>query len=376
MIYLDHAASTPVLPEALTLLSESYAQDFANPSAAHRLGKDLAKKLSGARESLKSMLGSATTDQLIFCSSATEANNLLISGLDLKAGEILLYSEADHPSLNGPVKCLPCERVALPLDHGTISPQKLACLINERVKLVLISQVNNHSGNIQDIEALSRLIKTQAPKAHIHVDASQSFTKIDIDLKKWNIDSLALSSHKMGGPRGVAALWLKKGVKLKATWEGGGQEFALRPSTEALPLILSFVEASRIALSRKEESAKHLSTLAAHLENLLKESIPGLLFPFENSLRSSSIITFVIPGISSDILLRLMEEKNIFVSSSSACSSKIKGHSSVFEALGIPSHFHKNVLRISLAPSSTKVEIESFVSTLGTILRDLSFLKK
>lgn len=376
MIYLDHAASTPVLPEALTLLSESYAQDFANPSAAHRLGKDLAKKLSLARESLKSLLGSTAADQLLFCSSATEANNLLISGLSLGVDDVLLYSEADHPSLSGPVKSLPCERVSLPLEQGTISTQKLACLINERVKLVLISQVNNHSGNIQDIETLSRLIKKQAPKAHIHVDASQSFTKVNVDLKKWDIDSLALSSHKMGGPRGIAALWLKKGVKIKPSWEGGGQEFSLRPSTEALPLILSFVEASKVALNKKEESIVHLNALAFQLENTLKETIPGLLFPFENTLRSPSIMTFVIPGISSDILLRLLEEKNIFVSSSSACSSKIKGHSSVFEALGIPSHFHKNVLRVSLAPSTTKVEIENFVSTLGTILRDLSFLKK
>ena len=375
MIYLDHAASTPVLPEALKLLSDSYSQDFANPSAAHRLGKELGKKLSGARDTLKAILGAQPSDQLVFCSSATEANNLIVRGLNLRGGAVLC-SEADHPSLIGPVHSLGAQIVALPLEAGQINTEKLSDVLNENVSLVLLSQVNNHSGNVQNIEKLSSLIKEKAPKAHIHVDASQSFTKLPIDLKKWSIDSLALSAHKMGGPRGIAGLWLKKGVNLKPLFVGGGQEMNLRPSTEALPLILSFVEASKVASLKCSESFLIANESSALLKAMLKESIPGLQFPFEKVECSPYITTFIVPGISSDILLRLLEEKDVFVSSSSACSSKIKGHSSVFEALGIPNQFHKNVLRLSFSSSIKKEEIESFVSIFSSILSELKFLKK
>lgn len=375
MIYLDHAASTPVLPEALKLLSDSYAQDFANPSAAHRLGRDLGKKLASARENLKALLGSSSQDQLIFCSSATEANNLIVKGLNLRDGAVLC-SEADHPSLIGPVHALGADIVSLPLDSGRITVEKIEPLLTEKVRLVLLSHVNNHSGNIQDIKKISSLIKEKSPRVHIHVDGSQSFTKFPIDLKKWPIDSLALSSHKMGGPRGIAALWLKKGVNLKPFFVGGGQEMNLRPSTEALPLILSFLEASHLALKVSEENLKKVVELSSLLTQQLKERLPGLQFPFETVERSPYITTIIIPGISSDILLRLLEEKDIFVSSSSACSSKIKGHSSVFEALGIPNQFHKNVLRLSIASMTSREEIETFVSSFTAILDELKFLKK
>jgi len=376
MIYLDHAASTPLLNEALKVLSESYANDFANPSASHRLGKELAKKLHNSRENFKAMLGASSADQIIFCSSATEANNLIIKGLGITKEKMLVFTKADHPSLVFPAQKLSCQSTEFLLERGEISPQSFSQLFTKEVSLVLLSHVNNHSGNIQDIEKLSKLIKEFSPKVHIHVDASQSFTKIPIDLKKWNIDSLALSAHKMGGPRGIASLWIKKGVQLSPFWEGGGQEFSLRPSTEALPLILSFEEASKFALKKREENFQIILDLNLNLKKLLKEKTKGLLFPFENAPCSPFILTFIVPGISSDILLRLLEEKNIFVSSSSACSSKIKGHSSVFEALRIENQFHKNVLRVSLSPASTVSEIEFFVSQLSSLLNDLSFLKK
>ncbi len=380
MIYLDHAASTPVKRKALEVLNISMKEDFANPSASHKFGKSIMKRVNECRSGFLKMLNVSKGDNLVFTSSATEANNLAINGLDLKEGDAVLFTPSDHPSLVEPVRGF--EKIGVRArdfacrKNGELDFNAIYEALDENVKLVVLAHVNNQSGVIFQVMEISEKIKKKNPGIHIHVDAVQSFTKMDIDLKKGVIDTLSFSSHKLGGPKGIAALYVKKGTHLVPVFSGGGQEGGLRPSTLAAPLIFSFYEASCEGISKLSRNLEKMEELKERTKCLLHEKIAGIIFPFEKMPTSPYILNVIIPGISSDILLRHLEQKDIYVSSTSACSSRVKGENAVFTALGIEQKYHKNVLRISFSPDTFFEEIAEFVRELSSIHNDLSRLMK
>lgn len=380
MLYLDYAASAPVCEEALVVLEESMRCDFANPSSAHKLGKGLTKRIDVARAFFLTTLKAKKTDSLTFVSSATEANNTVICGHDLVDGDEVLFCSADHPSTVNPVRSLVekgVKIIELPLGQcGQINISKISNLVNEKTKLVVLTQVNNQSGNIQDIDAIAREVKAISKCAHIHVDAVQSYSKIIVDLSSRLVDSLVISGHKIHGPKGIAALYVKEGAKVKPLLLGGGHEYGMRSSTPAAPLIFSFAEAAKVKTENVEESYEELRGLNSWLREELVSCHRKITFPFPLELTSPYILTFVMPGISSDILLRHFESKDVYISSSSACSSKIKGTNPVFSALGINDANHKFVLRLSFASTTTKEELEKFVNKFKAMLDDLSILIK
>ena len=376
MLYLDYAASTPVRSGALDVLETSMRDDFANPSSAHKPGKSLHRRIESCRAEFLNFLGAAGDDKLIFTSSATESNNTVIAGIDLNENDSLVISAADHPSVTGPVEHLK-KRYAgmkvkeLPLQtDGCPDEEGLLQLIDKTVKLVILTHVNNQSGIITDVCTVSRKIKAVNPGIHVHVDAAQSFGKIPLSLKEGNIDSLCISSHKTGGPKGIAGLYLHSDTSLSPLLYGGGQENGLRSSTQAAPLIFSFHEAAREALETMELSMAHVTTLNRATRQRLSEKIKKLRFPFSKDV-SPYILTFILPGISSDIILRHLERKGIIISSSSACSSKIKGGNPVFSALHIPKNEQKFVLRTSFSHETTEKDIICFCDTLAGIYNDL-----
>jgi cysteine desulfurase len=371
MLYLDYAASTPLCNEALEALEHSLKADFANPSAAHKLGKDLSKKIEETRQLFLKSLGATREDQFIFTSSATESNNLLIAGLSGQ-GKIF-YSEADHPSQVVPVKQLEGrELCSIPLHkNGSIDVDSFLDKIDPSTSLVLLSQVNNHSGNLHSISDLSQKIKEINPKTHIHVDGVQGYSKIPLDISKTAIDSYSLSSHKIEGPKGIAGLFLKKGISLTPLFFGGGQENGLRSSTQAAPLIFSFAAAAEKNCKLLDESYSKVEILNQSLRRAVASKLDTVIFPFPGDQTSPYILTLLVPGISSDIILRHLEQKNIFLSSSSACSSKVKGINPVFSALGIDQQYHKNVLRISLSDSVSQQDLDYFVEEFSEVLDEL-----
>ncbi len=374
MLYLDYAASAPIRSGALKILESSMRESFANPSSAHKLGKDIQRQVEACRQQMLSSLDAPAGGRLIFTSSATESNNTAIAGLGLSEGDTITLSFADHPSVTEPVKHLWKKGInvqELPLLKNGI-PDQAALLkgLNNEIKLVILTQVNNQSGAITDIASLSREIKKINPAIHIHVDAAQGFGKIPLSLKETDIDTLAISSHKIGGPKGIAALYLRPEVNISPLLFGGGQEDGLRSSTLAAPLVFSFCQAAKEAMEHIQPALARMSELNHSLQANLKKELKKITLPFaEHS--SPYILTFLLPGISSDIILRHLEQKDIIISSTAACSSKIKGTQPVFTALHLPPDVHKFVLRASFSDETTVADIDLFCRTLAEIYHEL-----
>lgn len=382
MLYLDYAASTPLRPSALQVLKTSFEEDFANPSSAHKLGKGLYYRIEICRQGFLEFLDAHAQDPLIFTASATESNNSIIQGIPLNQGDSMMLSQADHPSITVPAgkrKELLKQAnihpdiniIDIPLHNdGSVDETGLLNRLDNSVKLLLLSHVNNHSGVLTDVEELSQKVKQKNPAIHIHIDAAQSFGKIPLSLKNGAIDSVSIASHKIGGPKGVAALYLRRAIQFSPLLHGGGQEHGFRSSTQAAPLIFSFYEAARAAMASLQPAWEHVSKIYRATQDRLQKEMDIIDFPFAKT-SSPYILTFLFHGIPSDIILRHLEQKGIMISTSSACSSKIKGINPVFTALHIPSQSHKFVLRVSFSEKTSMDDIEMFCSALAETYRGL-----
>ena len=379
MLYLDFAASAPIRPSVLRILEESFRVDFANASASHKLGREVAKKVENCREFfLKSVKGDSLYD-LIFTSSATESNNTIIKGIKLKEGDKAFFCHGDHPSIVVTGKNLLrtgvlVEKIPLKAD-SQIDQEEFLTLLDDKIKLIVLSEVNNQSGVFNDCGILAKKIKDLNKEIHIHLDAVQSFGKFDLNLEDGLFDSISISSHKIGGPKGVAGLFIKKNLQIVPLLEGGNQEFGLRSSTLSVPLILGFETAFLECIENRKKNFLLAKNNFLIFREELKKRIPSIIFPFGDVGTSSPfILVFAIPKISSDILLRHLEAKNIYVSSSSACSSKIKDFNLSYVELGLPLDLNKNVLRVSFDERINEDDIFYFIKTLDEIYGDLRHL--
>jgi cysteine desulfurase len=363
MIYFDHAASTPILPQALDILCESSKADFANPASAHKLGKSLAKEIDNCRLEIKKLLNASNEYEVIFVSSATEANNLVINSFDS-----ICSSYADHPSVVAPTKVNSAGKF--------LSSNKYDDVKIETVKLLVVTHVNSQSGQILDLKNI--LERSHQNKTKILVDASQSCGKIKIDLGQSPVDFLTIASHKLGGPRGVAALVFKKSHSnlLNAGLKGGGHEFGIRSSTPATSLIKSLTEAMSVTLANELKNFRRVSLFSQKIVTELKKVHANFSFPFIEENYSPYILCIVFSGVPSDVLLRHLEMKNVFVSSSTACSSKIKADNPILDAIGIEQKLQKNVLRISMGTSTTEEEVEALIKAFQEVINEISFLIK
>ncbi|MBF0360063.1 MAG: aminotransferase class V-fold PLP-dependent enzyme [Oligoflexia bacterium] len=391
MIYLDHAASTPIIYSALKVYNKSLVEDYANSSSKHLLGANLNKRVEEVRKYFLSEVhananGNGNANySLIFTSSATESNNMIINSLDkngfIKEGEgnIVYYSKADHPSITAAITNIFGKKCDC--DFRDISS-----FVDEdadKIKLVILSQVNNHSGKFTDVCDATRKIKKINPNVFIHVDAAQGFGKFKLDLSDGNIDSVTTSSHKMGGPKGVALLYYQKKFQKKTSlplWPllwGGEQESGYRSSSVNAPAIFSFQEAYKWAKQNMQTNYDNIYKINLAVRKSLSENrikFP-LQFPFALSECSPYILTMIAPNVPADILQRHLEEKNIFVSTTSACSSKKKSSDEsqklLYNSLNIPLAFHKNVLRVSFGFTTTESEVDQFINDFNQIYNDL-----
>lgn len=361
MKYFDYAATTPLYPEVLEILQKSFKNDFANPNALHSLGQDQRDELEEQRQKLKTLLKIKQTDNLYFTSGATESNNTVIQGISLKDQDVIFYSKADHASVVKVVEAralrdkIQAVEIKNSLD-GRVDLEDLKkklIIHKDKLALVCLTSVNNQTGAIIDIAEIALLIKTLT-KAHIHVDAVQHFGKLPL-FNHLHVDSISFSAHKVGGPKAIGALHLKDKHKIKPLILGGEQEHGFRSGTESLPLIKSFVLASEVSLKNSKKELETIVRLKDQCLKSFKESAPEIIYPFNES--SPYVFSFLLPGISSDIILRHLEMKSIFISTTSACSSRIKGYNSTLAAVGIDEDLHKNFLRISFGFQTTKEDV-------------------
>lgn len=378
MIYLDFAASVPVSPALAKKYMQFLVEDVGNAAAQHRLGKTNAKQIESAREMFINACHSKGHGTFVFTGSATESNNFVIKGLRLGAGDRIFFSSADHPSMVAPVHQLQekgCDCVELPLiGNGQVDCKKFSDRMTTDVKLVCLSLVNNQSGARQSIKQLAEIIRINSPEAHIHVDGAQGFSKIDFDCI--DCDSFTVSGHKIGAPKGIAGVFLGPERNIEPLLVGGNHEQGYRSSTPSTALILSFLEALQERRSRASQSFKIVCSRALWIIDRLSEKVPSVKFPFFDGDRlfersSPYILTAIIPGMPSDVVMRHLQEHNIFISTSSACSSRIKGSNPTFTALGIQTNQHKNVYRISLDTSVSQADIEKFVEIFASIIQRL-----
>lgn len=377
MNYFDHAASTNIYPEVLDFLTQSFREDFANPNSQHLFGANLLKKIDTARSYFLQVLKANKDDSFFFTSSATESNNTVVKGLDFKESDIIIYSKADHPSLVAPIEQMAFEKKLIlkniDLDKtGLINKESFSNMLNEDVKLVALTHVNNQSGVINDIHGLSKLVREKS-KAHLHIDAAQSFTKLDFSISL-AFDSASITAHKIGGPKGIAGLYLKKNHKVRPLLIGGGQEGGFRSSTQPYPLIMAFAMATKFSLKIQDDSFIKISNMQESIRSSLSTLAPQIKWPFEKV--SPYILTFIFPGIPSDVLLRHLDTRGFCLSSTSACSSKQKGINPTLSALKIPDIFHKNVLRLSLGHNTDRESVNLLLIAFSDVWNDLKFLKK
>lgn len=372
MVYLDNAASTPMEPKVLEVLTEASSKFFANPSAGHKLGKEQKKLIEAARQRFLQRLGDSK-GQLIFTGSATEANSTVIFGLGLKEGDEVLYNRADHASLVKAVESLADRGVkVIPVanrDDGLWNLNDLGEKLSDKTRLLCLCHVNNQTGSLQHVERISQILKDY-PNCHYHLDGMQALGKVEINLSQINVDSYTMGAHKIYGPKGVGALYLKEGVQVEPLLIGGSQQGGLRSSTENTPHILAFEKAFELVENQREEIFEKCTKLneLARAELADQEKIS---FTYKLDETVPHIMMIKTEGISSDIILRHMEEEDIYLSSGSACSSKIKGYNPTLEALGIPDKSHKFFLRVSVGKHSTEEDIKKFCSFLVETMEDL-----
>jgi cysteine desulfurase len=369
MIYLDHAASTPVTTDAKKLLSTLWTSEFANPTAGHKMGQQGRELIEQARLDILSELGDSG-GRLIFTSSATESNNTILQGIGLKAGDQVLYSPADHPSITAPLdhmaSKLGIKLVVMPLDKiGRVDLVEFKKLLTPKLRLVALTWVNNSSGHIYPAMAMAKMVKESNPKTHFHLDAAQGFGKIALELSPTLIDSVAISAHKMGGPCGISALYLKEGGAVEPLLWGGGQEGGVRSSTPATVLISAFAAAVKEARRSRQREYPRVRELGEMVHHALKKQLGDrVLFPFVGDDISPYIHTMLFPKVAGDMLLRYLERDQIYLSSTSACSSRTSGKNTVLSHLGVDQSLHGSVLRCSFGVDSCPLEVEQFCQLL------------
>ena len=367
-IYLDHNATTPLHPEVLNAMLPALQDNFGNPSSIHSFGRSARVQLDEAREKVARLIG-ASSSEIIFTSGGTEANNLALLGVALKDKEKkIITSKTEHPSVLNPCRQLEEQGVEvhyLDVDRfGRIDINNLESQITESTALISLQHANSETGVLQDIKKVSELARSNG--VLFHTDAVQSVAKIEFDLKDYPVDMLSISAHKFNGPKGVGALFLRKGTPaLFAPVSGGSQEKKRRGGTENVAGIIGFGKACEMAIERVSTlEVSRVAELKDYFYNKVYEMIPStqLFGDMQNSLPNTLNLGFA--GVEGDTLLIAMDMEGVAVSTGSACSSGSGLPSHVLQAMGLPDNKINSSIRFSLGCSTTKTELDSVLKTL------------
>lgn len=364
-VYLDNAATTKPRKEVIENMLKSLENQYANPSSLHKKGVEVEKEIKKIRKTVAKALG-CNDKEIIFTSSGTEANNLAIKGIAdayKRSGNHIITSKIEHKSVLNTFEQLEekgFEVTYLDVDSkGFISIDELKKSIKDNTILVSIMHVNNEVGSIQPIKEMSKVIKNINSKILFHVDGIQSFGKIKINLKDIQIDSFSISGHKIHGPKGIGALYIKKGTKINPLLSGGSQEMGIRSGTENVPGIYGLGEAVRLSTEEINNNIENLKKLRDYFIDSFEKNVEGGHITSEKSdMFAPHIINVAFPGVRSEIMLHSLEQDGIYVSSGSACSSKRKGFSHVLEAINMKDDLIDSSLRFSLSYINTKDEID------------------
>lgn len=371
-VYLDNGATTRVDERVAEAAMEAMLVAWGNPSSAHKLGAEAARRVQRAREQVAAALG-GTAAEVTFTSGGTEANALALFGAAGRAKHVVV-SAFEHPSVADAAKALAergVEVTAVPPDpSGTVSAAAFAAAVRPDTALVACMWVQNEIGTVQPVDAIARAVKARAPRCHVHVDGVQALGKLAVDVGDAAFDSVAISAHKIHGPKGVGALWLKKGARLKPLVFGGGQERGLRPGTEGVPGIVALGLACELAAAARAEAAPRMTALRDELWRALAAGVPSARRNGEPATTAPHILSVGFAGVPAEPLLHALEAEGVYVSAGSACHAKDKKPSATLRAIGVPDD--TGVIRLSLSRFTTAAEIARAAEVVVAAVRTLS----
>lgn len=371
-IYLDNSATTPLCESAKKKIAYMLDECWANPSSIHHLGVIAKDELDKARKIIAEKI-SAREDEIFFTSGGTESNNIAIFGAAEKLsrrGKKIITSSSEHPSVENAMKALEnkgFEVIRLPVgENGSINIQDLIAQIDEKTILISVMLVNNELGSINPVELIKKTVMMKKSPALIHCDAVQGFGKLPIKVQKLGVDLMSISSHKIHGPKGAGALFVRKGVQINSPVYGGGQEKGLRSGTEAMPAICGFAAAAE-EITEIEKNLERTTWLRNEfVENLQK--IDGVVI---NSGKEALpyIVNFSVLGIPSQPMINYLSEREIYVSGGSACA---KGHrSTTLLNAGLSNERIDSAIRVSLSRFNTKEELDILRENICCALKNL-----
>ncbi len=388
--YFDHSATTPVDKEVLSSMLPYFSEKFGNPSSLHAFGQESLRGVDEARDLLAAFLGRKARE-IVFTSGATESNNLAIFGTvrairgslsKAKKDEKLhvITSLIEHPAVLEPVQMLEKEGIEAtfiaPEKNGIVPAEKIQAAIRENTVLISLMYVNNEVGTIQPIAELGEILRREKIRREkkgglpiiFHTDAVQAANYCDCKIDELGVDLLSLSAHKIYGPKGVGALFIKEGTPIKAVQFGGHQEYGYRSGTVNAPLIVGFGRA--VSLIPKRDNVK-LKRLRDYLIEKVMENIPDAILNGDKEKRIPSNAHFIFKGIEGEGILLMLDMAGFAVSTGSACAAGSLKPSHVLLAMGIPQEHAHGSVRITLGKDNTKKEIDSFAAELKNVVERL-----
>jgi cysteine desulfurase len=379
-IYLDNAATTQVDERVVLSMLPYYSEEYGNASSLHSFGTHAKEILDRSRKKLASFIG-AEPDEIVFTSGGTEANNLALKGIafaNRSKGNHIIVSAIEHDCILNACKWLESQGfyvTYLPVDNtGTIDIGELKKYINSKTILVSVMHANNEIGTLEPISEIGEICNYN--KVPFHSDACQSFGKIPIDVNKSGLDLLSLNSHKIYGPKGIGALYVRRGVNITPLFHGGGQEAGLRSTTENIPGIVGFARAAELCNeSMKTESSK-IMNLRNKLTDFLFDNFENAYINGAMENKLPGLVNFSFHGLEGETirLLLLLDEKGIAVSAGSACSSNDKTHnaSHVLQSIGLNQFEARGSIRVSFGRFSTEQDLEQFKVALTESINSLT----
>lgn len=379
-VYLDNSATTKVRQEVLNEIIDINENYYGNPSSLHRMGLQIEKKITRARIAAAKVLN-AKRDEIYFTGGGTESNNIALLGLLNNAGNKcnVITTRIEHPSVYNVFEYFKSkiETRYVKIDSmGRVDLDDINNLIDENTALVSVMHVNNEIGIVQDLNSITKLIKEKNNSTKIHVDAVQSYGKIKIDTNKLPVDTIAFSSHKIHGPKGVGGLYIRSGLKINSTIFGGGQEKSIRPGTENTPGIVGFGTACELVYKGFNDENNKLTQLRNLYAKRLSEEIKDIKINSSlNEEGAPHILNISFKDVRGEVLIHFLEQKGIYVSTGSACSSKSRSNR-ILEAINLKEEYHDGTIRISLGFFNNFDEVEYVVEHMKKSVEDIRKIMK
>ena len=377
MIYLDNAASTAVHPEVVKEMLPYFDVQYGNPSSIHQFGRKAKNAIQKARKQVAALID-AEPDEILFTSGGTESNNTILYGITKLQGSHLdqnhiITSSIEHEAILEPCRDLEKNGVKVTYlsvdEHGIVNPSDITNSINPQTVIVSVIFANNEVGTIQPIKEISKICnKYQIP---LHTDAVQAVGKVQINVKELGVDALSISSHKINGPKGVGALFIKKGLTIAPEILGGGQENGMRSGTENVASIVGFGKACEIAKERLNENISHFQTLHSSMLSKIVKEIPHVKLNGHPRKRIFNNIHLTFLGVNGEDLIIKLDEYSIAASTGSACSVHSQKASHVLKAMGFNHEQITGSLRISFGYMNTLNEVDQTVEVLKKVVAEL-----